>query len=543
MIKLIKEEMSQLDFDYVIIGSGFGGSVSALRLSEKGYKVLVIEKGKWFTGKDFPKTNWNLKKWLWQPNMNLFGFFKMTFLNHVTVLSGVGVGGGSLTYANTLPIPKTNFFTSGSWATLNNWEEVLKPHYVTAYKMLGAATNPKLHAADLAIKDLAESIGKAAHFEAVKVAVYFGEAGRTVEDPYFEGKGPDRTGCTHCGACMTGCRYNAKNTLDKNYLYLAQQLDAEILAEKEVYNVAVLGDVDGADGYKIEYKSSIGKKEMDSVTAKGVIFSGGVVGTVPLLLKLKKKSLHNLSEMVGCAIRTNNESLMLATSTDKNPKDYSKGLAIGSILHTDENSHLEPVRYGEGSAFFRTMTIPVIFSKYALLRFLGILFLFLKFPIKLLKTIFTKNYAKRTSVLLFMQTVDSTIRLKLGKFTKMKTVSEMGAKPSGIIPEAFDLSKKYGKIVNGIPFGNFVDVLLGTPTTAHILGGAVMGEDRSKGVIDKNNRVFGYQNMFVCDGSMISANPGVNPSLTITAITEYAMSKIELNKSPKTEDGSPKSNV
>ncbi|MHB1148629.1 MAG: GMC family oxidoreductase N-terminal domain-containing protein, partial [Lutibacter sp.] len=416
--------MSQLNFDYVIIGSGFGGSVSALRLSEKGYKVLVIEKGKWFTGNDFPKTNWNLKKWLWQPNMKLFGFFKMTFLNHVTVLSGVGVGGGSLTYANTLPIPKSNFFTSGSWATLNNWEEALKLHYETAYKMLGAATNPKLHAADLAIKELAERIGKAAHFEAAKVAVYFGEAGRTVEDPYFSGKGPDRTGCTHCGACMTGCRYNAKNTLDKNYLYLAQQLGAEILAKKEVVDVKVLGSKNGTDGYKIDFISSIGKKEKGTVTAKGIIFSGGVVGTVPLLLKLKNKSLPNLSEMVGCAIRTNNESLMLVTSTNKNFKDFSKGLAIGSILHTDDNSHLEPVRYGEGSAFFRTMTIPVIFSNYAILRLFGVLLLFLKFPLKLLKTIFAKNYAKRTSVLLFMQTVDSTIRLKQGKITKMKTVSE-----------------------------------------------------------------------------------------------------------------------
>ncbi len=521
----------KLDFDYVIIGSGFGGSVSALRLSEKGYKVLVIEKGKWYKGNDFPKTNWNLKKWLWQPNMKLFGFFKMTFLNHVTVLSGVGVGGGSLTYANTLPIPKRNFFISGSWATLNNWEEELKPHYETAYKMLGSATNPELYAADFAVKDMAESIGKASHFEAAKVGVYFGEPGHTVEDPYFEGKGPDRTGCIYCGACMTGCRHNAKNTLDKNYLYLAQQLGAEIFAEKEVIDVTVLDAKDGSDGYKIEFESSIGKKEKASVTAKGIIFSGGVVGTVPLLLKLKEKSLPNLSDMAGCAIRTNNESLMLVTSTNKNFKDFSKGLAIGSILHTDENSHLEPVRYGEGSAFFRTMTIPVIFNKYAVLRLLGVLFLFIKFPIKLLKTIFTKNYAKRTTVLLFMQTVDSSIRLKLGNITKMKTVSESGPTPSGIIPEAFDLSKKYGKIVNGIPFGNFVDVLLGTPTTAHILGGAVMGENSSEGVINKHNQVFGYQNMFVCDGSMISANPGVNPSLTITAITEYAMGEIPIKAS------------
>jgi len=523
--------MSQLDFDYVIIGSGFGGSVSALRLSEKGYKVLVIEKGKWFKSEDFPKTNWDLKKWIWEPKLLMKGFFKMTFLNHVTVLSGVGVGGGSLTYANTLPIPKQHFFISGSWATLNNWEEELKPHYDTAYKMLGAATNPKLHAADNVIKEIAKEIGKETHFEAAKVAVFFGEAGRTVADPYFGGKGPDRTGCTHCGACMTGCRYNAKNTLDKNYLYLAQQLGTEILAEKEVYNVSVIGNEDGSDGYKIEFKSSIGKKENSSFTAKGVIFSGGVVGTVPLLLKLKQKSLPNLSEKAGCNIRTNNESLLLVTSTEKHSKDFSKGLAIGAVLHTDENSHLEPVRYGEGSSFFRMLTIPIIHHKFAAVRVLGILGLVIKHPIKLMKTIFVKNYAKRTTVLLFMQTLDSTLRVKLGKITRMKTEKEEGQKPNAFIPEALTLGKKFGKIVNGIPFANFTDVLLGTPTTAHILGGAVMGEDASEGVIDKHCNVFGYKNMMICDGSMISSNPGVNPSLSITAITEYAMSKIPLKES------------
>lgn len=523
--------MSQLNFDYVIIGSGFGGSVSALRLSEKGYKVLIIEKGKWFKSEDFPKTNWDLKKWIWEPKLLMKGFFKMTFLNHVTVLSGVGVGGGSLTYANTLPIPKQHFFTSGSWATLNNWEEELKPHYDTAYKMLGAAINPKLHAADNVIKEIAIEIGKETHFEAAKVAVFFGEAGRTVDDPYFEGKGPNRTGCTHCGACMTGCRYNAKNTLDKNYLYLAQQLGAEILAEKEVCNVSAIGNEDGSDGYKIEFKSSIGKKENGSFTAKGVIFSGGVLGTVPLLLKLKQKSLPNLSEKTSCNIRTNNESLLLVTSTEKNSKDFSKGLAIGSILHTDENSHLEPVRYGDGSSFFRMLTIPVVHHKFALVRVLGILGLVIKHPIKLMKTIFINNYAKRTTVLLFMQTLDSTLRIKLGKITRMKTEKEEGQKPNAFIPEALTLGKKFGEIVNGIPYANFTDVLLGTPTTAHILGGAVMGENISEGVIDKHCNVFGYKNMMICDGSMISANPGVNPSLSITAITEYTMSKIPIKES------------
>ena len=522
--------MKSLDYDYVIIGSGFGGSVSALRLAEKGYKVLVIEKGKWFKSEDFPKNNWDLKKWIWEPKLFMRGFFKMTFLNHVSVLSGVGVGGGSLTYANTLPVPKQPFFNSGSWGNLNKWEEALKPYYKIAYQMLGAKINPKFYDADAEIREIATHIGKEQYFEPSKVAVYFGEAGKTVKDPYFNGKGPDRTGCINCGACMTGCRFNAKNTLDKNYLYLAQQLGVKILAEKEVYNVKTIGTSDGNNGYQIEYKSSFGKKRKASITSKGVIFSGGVLGTVPLLLKLKEKSLPNLSAKVGCNIRTNNESLLLVTSTANNIKDYSKGIAIGSILHIDKNSHIEPVRYGEGSSFFKLLTIPFIQNRFTILRLLGILSLLFKSPLKLIKTLFIRSYAKKTTVLLFMQTLESTLQIKLGKITKMKTKTEIGSKPTAFVSEAIKFAKLFGKKVQGIPYANFTDVLFGTPTTAHILGGCVMGANKLEGVIDKNNQVFGYKNMFVCDGAMISANPGVNPSLTITAISEHAMSKIP-NKS------------
>lgn len=513
-------------FDYVIIGSGFGGSVSALRLSEKGYKVLVIEKGKWFGEKDFPKTNWNLKKWLWLPKLGFSGIFKMTFLNHVTVLSGVGVGGGSLTYANTLPIPKSAFFKTGSWATLNSWEEELKPFYKTAYKMLGAAVNPKLYDADILIKDIAKDLGKEKDFEATKVAVFFGEPGKNVKDPYFDGKGPDRKGCIHCGACMTGCRYNSKNTLDKNYLYLAQQLGAKIIAEKEVFDVEVIDTNDSSKGYKISFKSSIGRKKKESVTTKGVVFSGGVMGTIPLLLKLKETSLPNLSNFVGKDIRTNNESLLSVTSTKKDDKDYSKGIAIGSILHTDENSHLEPVRYAKGSSFFKLLTIPTVEGKYLIVRILGFLGVLITKPIYILNTLFTKKFAEKTTILLFMQTLDSTLQIKRGRFTKMKTVANKGEKPTAFIPEAISLGKKVGDKIKGIPYSNVTDVLLGTTTTAHILGGSVMGKDINFGVVDKNCNVFGYTNMMICDGSIISANPGVNPSLSITAISEYAMSKI-----------------
>ncbi len=358
------------------------------------------------------------------------------------------------------------------------------------------------------------------------MAVFFGQTGKTVKDPYFGGKGPDRKGCIHCGACMTGCRHNAKNTLDKNYLHLAQQLGAKIIAEKEVFNVETIINNKTFRGYKISYKNSLGRKKKESVTAKGVIFSGGVMGTIPLLLKLKETSLPNLSNFVGKDIRTNNESLLSVTSTKNDKKDYSKGISIGSILHTDKNSHLEPVRYAKGSSFFKFMTLPTLKGKYGIFRILGVLGILITKPFYILKTFFTKKYAEKTTILLFMQTLDSTLQIKRGLFTKMKTIAKEGEKPNAFIPEAINFSKKVGEKINGIPYSNFTDILLGTTTTAHILGGSVMGENIKSGVIDKNCNVFGYKNMMVCDGSIISANPGVNPSLSITAISEYAMSKI-----------------
>ncbi len=283
---------AQADFyDYIIIGSGFGGSVSALRLSEKGYSVLVIEKGKWYNNNDFPKTNWNLKKWLWLPNFRLFGILKLTFFRHVGVLTGVGVGGGSLVYANTLPRPKREFYNSGNWAGLADWESELQPHYLTAEKMLGAIKNPKFYDADLTLQKVAQKLGRSSEFEAPKVAVFFGKPDMVIDDPYFNGNGPSRSGCKFCGQCMTGCPHNAKNTLDKNYLYLAQKKGAEILAEKLVTSVK-----QSEMGYEVTYKSSTNffKKEKNIIRAKGIIFSGGVLGTVRLLADMKAKNIYRI---------------------------------------------------------------------------------------------------------------------------------------------------------------------------------------------------------------------------------------------------------
>ncbi len=405
-----------------------------------------------------------------------------------------------------------------------DWEKELEPFYDLAWKMLGADTNPNLTASDLALKTLAKEIGKEHAFQPAKVAVFFGEPGKELPDPFFEGKGPDRKGCIHCGACMTGCRHNAKNTLDKNYLYLAQQLGVDILPENEVVDVRPLNET-GSAGYEIVFKQSTKWfARRKSLQCKGVIFAAGVLGTLPLLLQLKEKSLPNLSPRVGDMIRSNNESLIMSVSTDKE-KIMSEGIAIGSIMEVDEDSHLEPVRYGQGSGFWRLVMMPMVSEPDFFKRIGKLILMPFTAPLQWLRVYFTSNFSDRTAVLLFMQHIDSTLKFRKGLF-RMKTQVEAGKAPTAFIPAAADMAKRYARIIKAKPTVMFTEVLSGIPSTAHILGGAVMAEDASKGVIDKNNRVFGYDNMYVFDGSVISANPGVNPSLTITAITERGMSLI-----------------
>jgi len=517
-----------MEYDYIIVGSGFGGSVSALRLSEKGYKVLVVEKGKWFAAKDFPKTNWNFRKWLWLPGIRFFGIMKLSIFKHVAVLSGTGVGGGSLVYANTLPIPKPTFFKTGSWSKLNDWETELKPYYSQALKMLGATKNPKLFDGDIGLKKVAKKLKLEDKFDTTTVAVYFGEENITKDDPYFDGMGPKRTGCNYCGACMTGCRNNSKNTLDKNYLYLAQKKGAKILAEHEVYNVKPIQTEDGSNGYEVALKTStkvITKRQ--TIKTKGVIFSGGVLGTVKLLLKLKKSSLPYISGKLGQDIRTNNETLVSVSTLEKD-KNFSKGVAIGSILDTDENSHLEIVRYSEGSNAWKLIHLPYVTGRNVFIRLGKVLFALVKSPVNYFKIYFVNSWAKKTVVLLFMQTLDSTLKFKSTIFGTMSSTLSSGKKPTPFIPESVKLIKEYSKAVNGVSTSFALETIAGIPSTAHILGGAVMGENPSEGVIDKNNAIFGYQNLYVIDGSMISSNPGVNPSLSITAIAEHAMDKTKV---------------
>ncbi|HIB64756.1 MAG TPA: GMC family oxidoreductase [Phycisphaerales bacterium] len=510
-----------MDYDAIIVGSGFGGSVSALRLSEKGYRVLVVEKGRRFAPEDFPKTNREVNRWLWAPRLGWRGLFKMTFLPHITALSGVGVGGGSLVYANTLPHPPDSFFKGEGWAHLADWKKELEPHYQTARRMLGATTNKLPRDADHALAAVARATGREEQYKMNPVGVYFGEAGVTSPDPYFDGRGPERTGCIGCGGCMLGCRYNSKNTLDKNYLYLAENLGAEILADTEVTWINPL-----QEGYRVA--TSRGE-----YTAGRVFLCGGVMGTVPLLLKLKESAqgLPKLSSQLGDFVRTNSESLIGVVSNN-HELDFSQGVAIGSILQTDEHSHIEPCRYPPGSDFFRFLAAPHVPGSHAVERLAHLVRTLVTNPVRYLRSIFKSDHARRTAILLYMRSIDGHLRLKLGRniwtgFQRgLSSEHTTGPRPTNSIPEATELAREYARQVDGFAHSLITETLLGIPTTAHILGGCCMGTNASEGVIDVNQEVFGYPGLFVVDGSAMSANLGVNPSLTITAMAERALSKI-----------------
>ena len=534
--------MSEEHFDWIIVGSGFGGSVSALRLAERGYKVLVIEKGKRFSKEDFAKTNWDLKRWMWMPSVGLRGIFQMTFLEHVTILHGVGVGGGSLVYANTLPLPKDNFFTAASWSKLGDWKNELAPHYQTALRMLGAARNPVTTRGDELIHEIAKDLGREDQYHLTDVAVYFGKPGKEVPDPYFDGKGPTRTGCIHCGACMTGCRYGSKNTLDYNYLYLAERLGTRIVPETEVTGVRPRPQ----GGYRVEVRGSFGElPEGDNrprggdghvpyYTADNVIFAGGVMGTIPLLLAMREDAtaLPKLSPRVGDFVRTNSEAIFGVTSPNKD-EDFSKGVAITSILHTDDVSHIEPVRYGRGSGFYRTLVLPQSGGPNAFVRLAGALRSFFSHPVRWARALTVGDWAKQTQILLYMRTLEGTLSMRLGKnlYTGFRhglvtKLDDPKNRPQANLPEARDLAERFAEKVGGVAATLLTETLFDVPTTAHILGGACMGDSPETGVIDSRHRVFGYDGLYVIDGAAVSANPGVNPSLTITALAERAMSFI-----------------
>jgi cholesterol oxidase len=508
-----------------------------MRLVEKGYSVLVLERGKRYHDQDFAKTNWAVWKYLWLPAMRCFGILQISPFRDVIALHGSGVGGGSLGYANVLMQPSDELFANPSWKHLADWKAVLMPHYDTARRMLGVATNPSLGPSDHILKSIAAELGTQDTFRPVDSAIFFGEPGVEVRDPYFGGEGPSRKGCIHCGACMVGCRHNAKNTLVKNYLYFAEKWGAELRAECEVRDVRLLppGQADGAR-YEVIFRSATGWlfKPEKRVRARSVVFSAGALGTQRLLFRCRDitRSLPDISSHLGNMVRTNSEALLGVVSRNRRT-DYSKGLAITSIFMADPVTAIEPVRYPAGSSLMRFLAGPMVevgnsFTR----RLLKTLAQILLHPLDFLKTHALPGWAQRSTILLVMQTEDNRLRLRLGRspFTLFRRNLISRQDDQHTIPAKIDVghrvARRFAEMVDCIPATTINETLLNIPMTAHILGGCPMGRTAQDGVVSLDCQVHNYPGLYVVDGSIMPANPGVNPSLTITALAEYAMSQV-----------------
>lgn len=514
-------EQSQL-YDFIVIGSGFGGAVSALRLAQKGYRVAVLEKGRRYRTQDYPATNWYLTKSIWMPRLGMLGIQALTLLRHVLVLHGVGVGGGSLVYANQLIEPDETIFAKPGWSD-GLWKERLAPHFAEAKRMLGAVECPGVGNADRVLREVGLELRGEDTFHINPVGVFFGEPEKTVPDPYFGGEGPERTGCKLCGACMIGCPIGAKNTLDLNYLYLAEKLGAVILPETEVTGVRPLP----GGGYEVHTRPSHGLlRKMKVFQAGGVVFSGGVLGTVDLLLKCKEKGwLPNLSERLGDRTRTNSEAILGVDSRDKS-RDWNDHIAITSGIYPDADTHIEVVRYNKGSDLMYAIATLLTDGGNGIPRQLRFLANILKHPYQFLRALWIPGQSARTSVILVMQSTENYLRLRRTAFGLVSELPPDGKRIPTYIPVAHEVTRRMAEKMNGYPKGSWFEVLLDAPTTAHILGGCVMGTSPTEGVVDEQGRVFGYPGLYVADGSVIPANLSVNPSLTITAVAEYILSHI-----------------
>jgi cholesterol oxidase len=524
----------------VIIGSGFGGSVSAMRLVEKGYRVLVLERGRRYHDQDFPRSNWNIWKYLWLPAARCFGILQVSLFRDVMVLHGAGVGGGSLAYANVLMEPDEAVFAAPEWSSPVDWQTVLAPHYQEARRLLGVNPNPRLWPADVILKEIAGEINQGHTFRPAPVGVFFGEPGVTVPDPYFQGQGPDRTGCLHCGGCMLGCGHNAKNTLPKNYLFFAEKWGAQIRAEAEVEDIRPLGPSQ-ADGsrYEVIYRRPTAwpLHPQQRLRTQNVIVAAGSLGTLRLLFRCREVtgSLPQISPRLGEGVRTNSESFLGVTGRDLNT-DYSEGIAVTSLFQADANTTIEPVRYPDGSSLMRFLSAPLIDSgrfHQRLLKFIKELF---RHPLDFLKTHLLAGWARRTTIILVMRKEDSRLSMRLGRklsnlFRRDLVSQSYPGRPTlARLEVGYRVTKAFAAKTNGIPAVTVNEVLWDMPVTAHILGGCPIGPNDREGVVDLDCQVHNYPGLYVVDGSIMPGNPGINPSLTIAALAEYAMSRIPVKK-------------
>ncbi len=525
------------DFDFIVVGSGFGGSVAAHRLTEKGHKVAVMEMGRRWSPENLPRTNWSVHRWFWRPQLGLRGFFNMRFFKHVTILHGCAVGGGSITYASTLLRPPDKVWEMGSWAGLSGWKAEMPQHYETASRMLGVVQNNILGPADHLLRKAATAFGVGNTFYRTSVGIFQGPEGEpggtTVPDPFFGGEGPERTTCSACGGCMVGCRFGAKNTLDRNYLYLAEKHSARVFPETKVVDVKPLeGAVDGSRGYEVHTEDSLAwfAKHRQRFTCRSVIFAASSLGTTELLFRLKEKgSLPAISSQLGKHIRTNSESL-IGVRIPGCSEDLSKGVAIGSGIYIDEHTHIEAVRYPSGSdvmGFLATiLTGGRPGSGRVLLWVKNMIVSMLRHPLRTVRVLQPFGFARESIILLCMQALDSHIDMCWERpwfWPFRKFLVSRGEKVPTYIPKANEFAEKFARMAGGKPMSMIPEILFDVPGTAHCLGGCVIGGSEAEGVVDSRHHVFGYQNMYVCDGSVVAANLGVNPSLTITALAERAM--------------------